>query len=143
MRPYFNADRLAKKLARVSSTIAEGNLLLGKLLGVGGDTWTVQAAFGDGLSEAAELGVAGTWTGYVYRSTEPEARQSATGTPVAGAEWLAVGVAATYQSTRTADGVASLEAGMTLTSVDDPALSFTLIASDYVDGYAQYQVRPK
>lgn len=135
MRPYFNADRLARKLARVAPTIAAGELLVGQVLGVGGALWDVSTPSGDGLSSAVGLAPAGSWAGYVYRANPPQDQASATGTPVAGAEWVAVGAA----------GLTSLaellDAGCVLTSVDDPTLVFSITAPEPVAGFVKYQVR--
>ena len=135
-RPYFNADRLARKLTRVSATIAEGEFLAGQVLGVGGALWDVSTPSGDGLSGAAGLAPAGSWAGYVYRPAPPQDQASATGTPVAGAEWFAVGAAGLTSLAE------QLDAGCVLTSVDDPTLVFSITAPEPVAGFVKYQGRP-
>lgn len=81
---------------------------------VGGDTWSVQRATGDGMSGPVVTGPAAAITGYVYQQRATSERASAPGTPVGEALWLLTVVAG------------SVQIGDVITSEDDSQWVFTV-----------------
>lgn len=119
--------------------LAEGALLTGELLGVGGGTWSVSRAAGDGLSGPAGPVPVGAWAGFVKRAKATQAQPAAPGTPAPATEWHALGASPLIACV---DGsTLPLAAGDVLTSQADPALRFAITAPYAVAGYARYIVR--
>lgn len=119
--------------------LAEGALLAGELLGIGGGSWAVSRGTSNGLEGPAGPVQIGTWAGYVKRSKATQAQPSAPGTPVATTEWHAIGAAATVALVDGSTG--TLAADDVLTSEEDPALRFAITAPYAVAGYARYILR--
>lgn len=120
--------------------LANAALRLGRELGVGGMSWTVHRATGDGLGGPAGPVPLGTWAGHVKRAKPTQVQPSAPGVPVPATEWHAVGEAATFPAL---DGsTLELAVGDTLTSEAEPALRFAITAPYAVAGYARFILRP-
>lgn len=121
---------------REQKAIARAELTIGKKLGVGGASWSVTRATGDGVGSPVTSAIVGLWAGYVVEEDPASLGSAAPGAAVGAKAWYAVGAAATITPT----GV--LAAGDVLTSVEDPSVAFALAAPDLVVGYARYLARP-
>lgn len=108
---------------REQRAIATGVLALGRMLGVGGERWTVTPPAGVSLAFT-------TWAGYVTDESDPRVVSPAPGGGVGSQRWAGVSPASSP----------ALPAGATLTSVSEPALRFAVVGPDIVAGYRSYRL---
>ena len=115
----------------VQRALARGVLLIGRLLGVGGDAWEVLTPTGNGITGARTYTLVETWRGYVLEQRNVQEAGAATGAPVGrDQQWEAVG----------ADPLPA--PGTLLRSVAQPTLAFSIIAPDVTVGYYRAILRP-
>jgi len=115
----------------VSSAIANADLTLARLFGVGGQTWTILLATGDGVTAERTFAGTATWTGFIVEEWVLVESTTSAGNIVGSAkQWFAVGSQALPVP------------GSRLQSVATPRYVFEVGASEIVSGYARATVRP-
>jgi hypothetical protein len=112
--------------------IARAEITLGRLLGVGGGSWTITRTTGEGVSAAPTPTSVGTWAGYVADERVIGLEIASPGTPVGAKNWYGVAVSASTP----------LIAGDTLASAEDTTIRYRVAAVDRVTGYARYILEP-
>jgi hypothetical protein len=124
---------------REQKAIARAELTIGKKLGVGGSSWSVRRATGDGVGSPVTTATVGLWAGYVVEEDPAALAAAAPGSAVGAKGWYAVGTVDTVVATPPALDT-TLTAGDTLTSVADSSIVFNVGAPDLVVGYVRYLV---
>jgi hypothetical protein len=117
--------------------IAQAELEIGRMLGIGGAAWSVGRPSGEGVSAPSTTTTVGLWAGYVAEEDPAALSSAAPGATVGVKRWYAVGAGAAVVVVPPALDT-TLAVGDTLTSVADSSLRFSIAAQDTVVGYVRY-----
>jgi hypothetical protein len=121
-------------LTNEQRALAQGEIAIGRALGVGGFRWNVTRATGDGVAEPVTTAVVGTWIGYVAAEKPQYTAPSAPGVAVPAAKrWYAVGWEATVTSTTPT----SFVEGDVISSQTHTEHTYVVAAVDTSNGYCR------